>query len=104
MRTMHKAYVFSYNKQEDTWEKTVYDRVLVSGSLEDFRVNRGQEKNGTLTLRILTDSDVFIRPEDVLVLDVDPGNVPPLDAAVVVSLKDNRMGSLRVRHFKIGAR
>ncbi len=104
MRTMHKAYVFSYNKWENAWEKTVYDRVLVVGSLEDFRLYRGQEKTGTLTLRILTDEDVLIHPEDVLVLDVDPGHTPPDNAAVVVSVKDNRVGSIRVRHFKIQAR
>lgn len=104
MRRMHKAYVFSYNKWENTWEKTVYDRVLVAGSLEDFRLSHGQEKNGTLTLRILADEDIFIRPEDVLVLDTDPGSSPPADAAVVVSVKDNRNGSIRVRHFKIGVR
>ena len=104
MRTIHKAYVFSYNKWEDTWEKTVYDRVLLAGSLDDFRANHGLEKNGTLTLRILTDEGVSIRPEDVLVLDTDPGSRPPENAAVVVSVKDNRNGSLRVRHFKVGAR
>lgn len=103
MRTIHKAYVFSYNKWEDTWEKTVYDRVLSAGSLEDFRLYRGQEKSGTLTLRILTDEDIFIHPEDVLVLDADPGDTPPEDAAVVVSVKDNRNGSIRVRHFRVGA-
>lgn len=104
MRAMHKAYVFSYNKQDHTWEKRVYDRVLIAGSLETIRVGGGQDKNGALTLRILTDEEVFIRPEDVLVLDVDPGTVPPLGAAVVESVKDNRIGSTRVRHFKVRAR
>ena len=102
MMKLRSVYVYRYDGMEHTWSCKRLDRCLVSGTVNAYTLSDTQNRNASLTLRVMTRKDADVSPEDVIAFSESAGTKPPeKGCAVVVSVTDNRRGSSRVCHTKI---
>lgn len=105
MKYLKTVYVFRYDEKTHTRKKSKLDRVLVSGTRENYSLSDTLNRDGYIVLRVLQNPDADILPGDVISLEDSPDDIPPDEVCgVVVSVKRNTLGSEKVQHTKIVCR
>ena len=102
MKFLKEITRFRYDEKEHIWHKKELKNVLVSGSLEDFKLSDEVNRDAHILLRVMGNDDADVLSQDVIFLGVTDNEIPPeINTAVVASVKKNSYGSPRVRHTKI---
>ncbi len=99
MKNLKTVYAYRYNEKEGSYTKTKIENVFVSGTNDAFSLSDTQDKNARLILRVMTEGDIDVSPEDVI--SFKDGEKPEKPYSVVVSVTKNENGSKAVRHTKI---
>jgi len=105
MKYLKNAYVFRYDEKTHTWKKIILERVLVSGTAQNFRLSDTLDRDAYLVLRIMQNPQADIQPQDVVAFEDDLNDIPPEENRyIVVSVTRNTQGSKRVQHAKVMCR
>lgn len=96
--------IFSAEYGEGKWIKNVYDKcTVVRESGADIDESSVTQTDAAV-IRIFSDSDVFVNIGDKIFLGEFLGDKPDKMSYTVCEIRDNRMGSGRMRHIKITVR
>ena len=102
MKYLKSVYIFRYDEKEHIWSKREINRVLVSGTYQDYKLSDTLDRDAHIVLRVMQNPDADVMPQDVVVFDENCGDTPPEDGkCIVVSVTRNTQGSSRVQHTKI---
>lgn len=99
MKNLKTVYAYRYNEKENLWEKSKIEKVFVSGTQSAYTLGDTQNKNARVTLRVMSEENINISPEDVI--SFCDGEKPSEPFLVVVSVTKNENGSKNIRHTKI---
>lgn len=102
MRNLQTVCVYHYDQKTNIWEGRLLNNCMISGTANAYSLDDTQNRNAFVTVRVMTDAETSVFPEDMIFFSSQLLNKPPeKGGVVVVSVTNNRRGSARVRHTKI---
>lgn len=101
MKGLKTVYLYRYNEKENSWCEKELNNVFVSGSKDSYNLSDTLNRDARVTLRVMSDGNVDVLPQDVISFSKSEDGTPPEDRLVVIEVRKNFWGSRRVRHTKI---